>query len=109
MLSGSLAPPLLPGNDAMDLIFASHWIYPAKAPVLQEMDVKCLEKKLKQAIAGKRQGQKWTWKGSNSSEFKAPAFFPDIFSNSGLQLNGKVMKNAMCLLTIVIVSGIAGM
>lgn len=43
---GTLAPPILKANDNMDLIFASHWIYPARAPVLQPEDIKCVEKAL---------------------------------------------------------------
>ncbi|TRY71775.1 hypothetical protein TCAL_12171 [Tigriopus californicus] len=44
LATGTLAPPILKADDNMDLIFASHWIYPARAPVLQPEDIKCVEK-----------------------------------------------------------------
>ena len=74
LLAGTLAPPLLPGNDAMDLIFASHWIYPARAPVLQEVDVKCVEKKINEALQGKCYDELALW--SNHRRIGFPIHTP---------------------------------
>lgn len=41
-ISGTLAPPMLGANDTMDVIFATHWIYPSRTPVLQPNDQKCI-------------------------------------------------------------------
>ena len=48
LISGTLAPPLTPSknNDTIDLIFATHWIYPSTTPVLQPEDEKCLNDEL---------------------------------------------------------------
>ena len=46
---GSLAPPILKADDNMDLILATHWIYPAKVPVLQTEDFKCVSDAVKRA------------------------------------------------------------
>ena len=45
---GTLAPPLNPSknNDTIDLIFATHWVYPSSIPVLQPEDEKCLNEQL---------------------------------------------------------------
>ena len=45
---GTLAPPLNPSknNDTIDLIFATHWVYPSSIPVLQPEDEKCLKDQL---------------------------------------------------------------
>ena len=45
---GTLAPPMLGANDTMDVIFATHWIYPSRSPVLQPDDKKCIESTLEQ-------------------------------------------------------------
>eukprot|EP00095_Tigriopus_kingsejongensis_P007875 maker-scaffold127_size327531-snap-gene-1.8 protein:Tk07875 transcript:maker-scaffold127_size327531-snap-gene-1.8-mRNA-1 annotation:"hypothetical protein BRAFLDRAFT_93831" len=50
--TGTLAPPILEASDHMDLVFASHWIYPARAPVLQADDIKCVERGLKEQGSG---------------------------------------------------------
>jgi len=42
MSTGTLAPPMLGANDTMDVIFATHWIYPSRTPVLQPNDQKCI-------------------------------------------------------------------
>ena len=48
MFIGTLAPPLRPSkfNDTIDLIFATHWIYPSQIPVLQADDEKCVNDEL---------------------------------------------------------------
>lgn len=48
MSTGTLAPPLHPSksNDTIDLIIATHWIYPSRTPVLQAEDEKCLNDEL---------------------------------------------------------------
>ena len=48
MSTGTLVPPLHPtvSNDTMDLIIATHWIYPSRTPVLQPEDEKCLNDEL---------------------------------------------------------------
>ena len=45
---GTLAPSLKPSklNDTIDLIFATHWIYPSQTPVLQADDEKCVNDEL---------------------------------------------------------------
>ena len=45
---GTLAPSLRPSklNDTIDLIFATHWIYPSQTPVLQADDEKCVNDEL---------------------------------------------------------------
>ena len=48
---GSLAPPLLKSDDTMDLIFATHWIYPAKVPILQPLDVECVKREVESMAA----------------------------------------------------------
>ena len=40
--SGTLAPPMLAAKDSMDLIFSTHWVYPARIPVLQPIDQDCI-------------------------------------------------------------------
>jgi hypothetical protein len=47
-ISGTLAPPMLGANDTMDVVFATHWIYPSRSPVLQPVDKKCVETALDQ-------------------------------------------------------------
>jgi hypothetical protein len=53
LFPGTLAPPMLKGDDTIDLVFATHWIYPAKVPVLQPVDVKCVKKEVEAAARGK--------------------------------------------------------
>lgn len=48
MRAGTLAPPLLKGDDSMDIVVASHWIYPAKVPLLHQDDLHCVTKALPQ-------------------------------------------------------------
>ena len=43
---GTLAPPMLAAKDSMDLIFSTHWVYPARIPVLQPMDKECIKKQI---------------------------------------------------------------
>ena len=42
-LIGTLAPPILAAKDSMDLIFSTHWVYPARIPVLQPIDQECIK------------------------------------------------------------------
>ena len=46
-LAGTLAPPILKSRDSIDLVFSTHWVYPAKVPVLQPEDVQCIQKGIK--------------------------------------------------------------
>lgn len=39
---------MLGANDTMDVIFATHWIYPSRSPVLQPVDRKCIDGALEQ-------------------------------------------------------------
>ena len=43
VLIGTLAPPILAAKDSMDLIFSTHWVYPARIPVLQPIDQECIK------------------------------------------------------------------
>jgi len=45
--TGTLAPPILKAEDTMDLIFSTHWVYPAKIPILQPDDVACVQRQMK--------------------------------------------------------------
>ena len=49
LFSGTLAPSFLasPDNNSIDVIVASHWVDPAKIPVLSEKDTQCIEGKIK--------------------------------------------------------------
>ena len=47
--TGTLAPPLILSNDTIDLILPIFWIYPPKVDVLQEEDIRCVRRKIKQA------------------------------------------------------------
>ncbi|XP_040572858.1 uncharacterized protein [Lepeophtheirus salmonis] len=42
MSTGTLAPPIIHSNDSIDIVIASHWIYPSKTPVLQPEDEECI-------------------------------------------------------------------
>ena len=37
---------MLAAKDSMDLIFSTHWVYPARIPVLQPMDKECIKKQI---------------------------------------------------------------
>jgi hypothetical protein len=45
--TGSLAPPLIPANDTMDVVLPTYWVYPPRLDILQQEDLRCLEKELK--------------------------------------------------------------
>ena len=37
---------MLAAKDSMDLIFSTHWVYPARIPVLQPIDKECIKKQI---------------------------------------------------------------
>ena len=43
---GTLAPPMLAAKDSMDLIFSTHWVYPARIPILQTIDKECIKNQI---------------------------------------------------------------
>ena len=44
--SGTLAPPMLSAKDSIDLIFSTHWVYPARIPILQPIDKECIKNQI---------------------------------------------------------------
>ena len=45
--TGSLAPPLIPANDTMDVVVPTYWVYPPRLDILRQEDIRCLERELK--------------------------------------------------------------
>ena len=53
MILGTLAPPLLHDDevmDSIDLVIATHWVYPAKVPVLVKEDENCIAKEMQEHL-----------------------------------------------------------
>lgn len=44
--TGTLAPSLIPANDTIDVVFPTYWVYPPKLDILQQEDLKCVEREL---------------------------------------------------------------
>ena len=53
--TASLAPSLIPANDTIDVVFPTYWVYPPKLDILQQEDMKCVERELRN-LQDKSQG-----------------------------------------------------
>jgi hypothetical protein len=47
---------MLGANDTMDVVFATHWIYPSRTPVLQPNDKSCVDAALQQRTGAQPNG-----------------------------------------------------
>jgi hypothetical protein len=45
--TGSLAPPLIPANDTIDVVMPTYWVYPPRLDILRPEDISCVERELK--------------------------------------------------------------
>ncbi len=44
--TATLAPPLLPSANTMDVVFATHWVPPTEVPIITEDNAKCIGQEL---------------------------------------------------------------